>query len=294
MDVDELRRDLSRVAAEDEIDTTRAWLAIDTRAERLRRHRRIGSTLVAAGLVAIVALGLLALRGGPSDRANRISPATSETAPASPTTTTRSSGLGGIPYDFQGYVPGEEALVNQCVAAPLPSVCGLTNTETHADANGTVRGNFSPEQWIFTSDGWIDCLTQTCVLKVAANSDRLVNTVSVDLSGVGPVPRPDITMAIETSGPYAPDQDITIRITGAPPGIQGGASVCTKVPDDSASSGTCGAGGDAYFTIGPDGTATLQRFRLPALPCTAPASCEVVWDPGYDYPPLASHDIDYT
>jgi hypothetical protein len=293
MDVDELRRHLDRVAAEDEIDTTRAWLAIDTRASRLRRHRRIGSALVAVGLIGLLTLGLVALRNSPGDHVNTISPATTGAAPA-PTTTTIGSGVSGMPFDFQGYVPGESVVVNQCVAAALPTVCGLETIETHADASGTVRGTFSPVQWIFTSDGWIDCLTQTCMVKVAANSDRLVNAGSVDLSGVSPVPQPNIALTIDTPGPYMSDQEVTIRITGAPPGMQGAVSVCTKVPADSVSSAMCGAGGDTTFTTGPDGTATLQRFRLPALPCTAPASCQVAWDPGYDYPSLASQDIDYT
>lgn len=291
MDVEELRHDLSRLATKDPIDTTRSWHAIDARAERLRRRRRIGSALAAVGAVVVLTLGLLALRNSPSDDSSNITPATTGTTPT-PTTAT---GLDPMPFDLQGYVPGESVLINQCVASlPVPMACSLKNTETRADANGTVRGNLSPEQWIFTSDGWIDCLAQSCVFKIAAGSDRLVTTASVNLSGVAPVPRPDVTMTIETPGPYAALQEITIRITGAPTGMQGGVTLCTKVPDDSASSGLCGAGGDAAFTVGPDGSATLQRFRLPALPCTGAAACEVVWDPGYDYPPLASHDLDYT
>jgi hypothetical protein len=100
-------------------------------------------------------------------------------------------------------------------------------------------------------------------------------------------------MTVAPPGPYATGQGITVSITGAPPGLEGSATVCPNVPPGVGESGLCATPIAGFFTTGPDGSATLTHYRLPELPCGT-GSCELAWGPGYDYPPLVVQDIEYT
>jgi hypothetical protein len=249
---------------------------------------RVGPGLT--GLV--VALALSACGGSESSRTS--APSTTRTPRSTTTERPLSHDGATMPVEASGFTPGERINVYQCRSSTNPTACGLNSQERRADATGRVSGEFSPQQWIFTSDGWVDCLTEPCVLKVAANSDRVVRTAPVDLSGTTPAARPTPTMSVQPSGPYATGQTLTVSITGAPPGMAGSLTVCTKVPPGSAESGLCTTPIAGFFTTGSDGSATLVDYRLPAAACEAAASCELAWDPGYDYPPLVVQDVDYT
>jgi hypothetical protein len=236
----------------------------------------------------VLALALAAC--GRDEPASRSAPAATPMPPID-----ASERAATIRVEASGFVPRERLVVNQCRSSPDRCSCGAggENKEVHADAAGNWSGEFSPRQWIFTTDGWVDCITETCVVKVAAGSDRVISTTPVDLSGATPVARPTPVMSVQPPGPYVTGQVLTISITGAPPDLQGSLTICTKVPPDAATSGACVVPRAGFFTTDSEGSATLVDYLLPEWPCEAPGSCELSWRAGYGFPPHDTQDIDY-
>ena len=195
-------------------------------------------------------------------------------------------------FDVSGFVAGETVVLNQCRTDP-PACAGFYVEELRANEAGNVAGDYSPQQWIFSQDGWVDCMREPCVLQLHGTSSQVIRTVPVDVSDRAPLAKPSPTMTLQPSGPYTEGQAITINITGVPPGVDGTLSICTKVRPDASQSGHCVVPSAGFFTTGTEGSVTLTSYRLPAHPCRSPDPCELAWDPGYDFPTLVAQDIDY-
>jgi len=244
-----------------------------------------------------VAVAVVSCSESDGSRQASLEPTISTAASSSTTTVTVTVMTAGqMTFDSSGFTADEWVDVSQCRSSSVDlDGCGLNPLETHADQNGRVRGDYTARQWIFTPDAWVDCMVEACELQIHNESlSRLVRSV-VDLSGVAASPEPDVIMTVQPPAPYKAGQEITITVDGAPPGIAGAVQVCTKVGANSSSSGLCAYPASGSFTTDSVGSATLRTLRLPELPCSTAASCELTWDPGgYAYPPLVAHDIDYT
>lgn len=161
---------------------------------------------------------------------------------------------------------------------PLPSV--------DSGADGTARGTVVVSAALYSYRGTADCTYEPCVVGVAdaeyrdraAADQGLVATPIAFASGVkAPVPTLDIT----PEGPYVSSQEVTVRGTGFPPGLELGRSlgVC-PAHLDTALEERC-----AYrlqsVVVGPDGSFRTQRVLsdlTSAGRCQdLPSGCVLAW-----------------
>lgn len=186
-----------------------------------------------------------------SFRADPVTPAQLTLAPA--------TGLADgatVAVDAEGVRPNGGFTLQQCRADGTCDELAWPHAES--DGDGRLRGTIVVRAALYTYQGRTDCTADDCSVRLLDAGGTMIAEAPLGFGAdvVAPMPR----LTIEPEGPYVADQEVEVRGTGFPPGIDIGSQLGQCPADlDTAVAERCSR--PAAFTsvvVAADGT-----FRVP-------------------------------
>lgn len=180
-----------------------------------------------------------------------------------------------------GLRPNNAVTLSLCVAVPAED-CEVLESSTvtaRTDSQGVASAVVTVRAAIYPYYGPVDCTQVDCAVAVRTPSYARLASASIRFADDVVAPTP--TLVLDPPGPYVDDQEITVRGSGFPPGVNMGRNLGQCPADkDTAVEERC----SYAFTealVADDGTFTMTRRLSDALAftgsCVTGPGCVLGW-----------------
>jgi hypothetical protein len=180
----------------------------------------------------------------------------------------------------EGYRPGAEVFLSQCVATDrCDQAMGAHLT---AAGDGTFGADFRVSSEILTYDGWQRC--SPCALHASAFRTA-PESVSISVAErAGDAARPMVR--IMEPGPYQPEQRVTLEGSGFQMGATDMSIGWCYLPLTPDGYSRCAYPSSGFVRADDHGNVTINDYRMPPADygCWEPGQCALQWLPGEAVP----------
>jgi hypothetical protein len=175
-----------------------------------------------------------------------------------------------------GLRPNGAFTIRVCGRSPDLACDGYRSTTLRSIATGSLSGTIEVHAALYGEHGRADCVPNTCEIQVLDANGALAR-VPIEFDPA--VVTAFATLTLDPPGPYADQQDITVRGHSFPPGIDLSSDIGQCPADkDTAVEERCGYGitPEKAVFVNDNGTFTMT-FRVFRGTCATGAGCVVAW-----------------